>query len=63
MALHLSGTEAERTACGMAFDAFDSGDADEPVEFAQPGQVATCPECRAVVDYFHSIKKYREPRK
>lgn len=50
------------TACGMASDACESGDEDEMVLFAKPGEVATCPKCQGVVDYFKSIKRYREPK-
>lgn len=62
--LHLKGPLAggEYTACGVAFDAFLTGDADEPIIVAPPGQVATCTECRAVVNYYKSIKAHRAPR-
>lgn len=39
----------EFSLCGLAFDAFESGDADEPVEFAKSGQKITCEECRDVI--------------
>ena len=48
--LHGEGQQ-EHSLCGMAFDAFDSGDADEPIIFAKSGEVVTCPECRAELDF------------
>lgn len=46
----------EFTVCGMAFDAHDSGDHDEPIVFAGVGEVVTCEECRRIVIEFRSIK-------
>lgn len=51
----------EFTICGIAFDAFDSGDVDEPTRFASPGETITCPECRKVIAYFKSIRHWKEP--
>lgn len=48
---HGSTNQPEFTLCGFAFDAHDSGDADEPIIFAKRGEVVTCEECRAVIDY------------
>lgn len=61
--LHLKGPLAggEYTACGVAFDAYNTGDAEEPILVAMPGQVATCVECRRVVDFYKAIRGYREP--
>ena len=44
----------EHTLCGWPFDAFESGDADAPVVFAQPGEQVTCQECLAVIRYIRS---------
>lgn len=51
----------EFTLCGIAFDAHDSGDADEPVVFANPGQAVDCEDCRRIIDYVKSFKRYRQP--
>lgn len=51
----------EFTLCGLAFDAHDSGDHDEPVIMAAPGQLVNCVECRAVIDYVRTFKGYRQP--
>lgn len=48
--LHAEG-EQEHSLCGMAFDAFESGDAEEPIVFAKKGEIVTCEECRAHIDY------------
>lgn len=51
---------AEFSLCGLAFDAHESGDHDEPVVFAKPGQLVTCPECRQVLDRIRNeFKGYR----
>ena len=52
---HLEGSVSEFTACGIAFDAFESGDADAPVAFAAAGQSVTCQDCADVVAYYKSI--------
>jgi len=44
----------EHTLCGSAFDAYESGDLDEPIIFAKKGEIVTCPECKLEIDY---IKK------
>lgn len=51
----------EFTLCGIAFDAHDSGDVDEPVVFAAPGQTVDCEDCRIVIDYVKSFKRYCQP--
>lgn len=43
--------------CGLAFDAYESGDVDEPVIEAKADELVTCPECRAVIDYIR--QRYR----
>lgn len=55
------GQGGEYTACGMAFDAHDSGDEDEPIVFAEPGKVYDCAECRRVVDAYRATRGYRQP--
>jgi hypothetical protein len=56
--LHGESSAPEYTLCGDAFDAFESGDADEPIVFANAGQVVTCTECRRAIDYVR--KHYRK---
>jgi hypothetical protein len=51
MVIHAPSAAVEFVLCGFAFDAYDSGDADEPIIEAKPGETVTCPECRAVIDY------------
>jgi len=52
----------EYSLCGLAFDAHDSGDEPEPVHFAVGGQLVTCRECRAMIDYVRTFKGYRAPK-
>lgn len=49
------------TMCGLASDAYESGDESAPVVIAGPGELITCKGCRAVIAYYKSIKGYREP--
>lgn len=50
----------EFTMCGMAFDAFESGDADAPIVFAERGETVTCKDCRDAIDHVRkSFKRYR----
>lgn len=52
--------KSEFALCGMAYDAFESGDADGPVVFVAPGELVTCEDCRAVMDNVRSnFKGYR----
>lgn len=52
--------EQEHALCGLAFDAYDSGDEDQPVVFAEAGETVTCPDCRAAIDYVRSnFRGYR----
>lgn len=39
----------EYTACGMAFDAYESGDAEEQIIFAAPGETVTCVGSRKII--------------
>lgn len=56
---HAPGTH-EHSLCGIAFDAFDSGDSEEPVVFAEPGQLVTCTACKEHLDHAQkSFKGYR----
>lgn len=48
--LHAEG-QNEHSLCGMAFDAYESGDADGPIVFASAGQQVTCEECRRHIDF------------
>ncbi|WP_186058673.1 hypothetical protein [Burkholderia gladioli] len=61
--LHAEGpaSTSEFTLCGIAFDAQDSGDIDEPIVFAKAGQVVDCEDCRRIIDYVKSFKRYRQP--
>lgn len=60
--LHGHGPTAggEYTMCGHACDAFDTGDHDVPIEFAEKGEIITCPDCRAVIAHYKSIRHNRE---
>lgn len=62
-AIHALGLTSgfEFTLCGIAFDAHDSGDADEPAVFAVTGQTVDCEDCRRIIDYVKSFKRYRQP--
>lgn len=51
----------EFTLCGLACDAFESGDADKPVTFAAPGEIVTCKECRDVIYHVKTFRGYRAP--
>lgn len=48
------GQGGEFTVCGMAFDAFESGDADAPIVFAGTRQFITCQECCEIIQQFRS---------
>lgn len=54
--LHAEGL-VEHALCGMAFDAFQSGDADEPIKFAAAGQRVTCEACRRHIDFVRRAYK------
>lgn len=41
----------EHSLCGMAFDAYDSGHAEEPIIFAQKGEMVTCDMCKLEIDH------------
>lgn len=47
---------AEYSICGLAFDAYESGDADEQVLFAKPGETVSCRDCRRAVIEIRKIK-------
>lgn len=52
--------EVEHSLCGMAFDAYGSGDSYEKIIFATDGETVTCPHCRAHLDYIRShFRRYR----
>jgi hypothetical protein len=51
---HGAGHLAEYTLCGLAFDAHEAGDCDEPVEESASGETVSCPECRAVIVHVRS---------
>lgn len=52
----------EYALCGLAFDAFESGDHDTPVIEAKPEQLVTCIECRKSIDHAKSFINYRTPK-
>lgn len=54
--------DGEFTVCGLAYDAYESGDHDEPVLFAGDGEPVTCLMCREVVTEVRRIKLGRLPR-
>lgn len=59
MVRHAEG-EQEYSLCGTAFNAFDSGDVDEPVIFAKTGDTVTCQECRDHLDFIRRCyRRYR----
>lgn len=50
----------EHSLCGLAPEAFDSGDHYEPVQFADPGEQVTCTMCREVIDHVRQhFRRYR----
>ena len=53
---------AEFTICGDAFDAFETGDADEEHECAGPGGVVNCPSCCAIIRDLRDMKYKLRPR-
>lgn len=58
--LHAPGERQEFTLCGMAPEAFETGDADEPVVIAEPGEAISCPTCCRTIDYVRrNFRAYR----
>lgn len=57
-----SPNQAEFTLCGDAFDAFDSGDADEPIVMAKPGQTITCEDCRLIISEVKRVRQWVAPK-
>lgn len=53
---------AEYSLCGAAFDAFDSGDADEPFDFADDSQSITCPDCCRAIKEIKALRNPLRPR-
>ena len=47
---------SEYTLCGMAFDAYASGDSEEPISFACGNEAITCKHCRRAVTEIRKIK-------
>lgn len=52
----------EYTMCGVAYDAFASGDYHEKILFAEGNEPVTCPRCRAVIMAIRRIKLGRLPK-
>lgn len=55
--------QAEFTLCGDAFDAYDSGDAEEQHQIVGAGQVVDCPQCCKVIQDIREMKYRLKPRK
>lgn len=53
---------AEFSVCGLAYDAHESGDHEEPVVFAGEGETVTCIECRQTVIEYRKIRIGRARR-
>ena len=49
---------SEHSLCGLAFDAFESGDLEYKPIFAKSGDKITCAMCRAIIDYCKAFKDY-----
>lgn len=54
---------AEFSLCGDAFDAYDSGDAEEQYEIVAFGGTVTCPQCCIVIAEVKAMKYKLRPRK
>jgi len=52
---------AEYSLCGMAFDAYESGDAEEQIIFAQSGETITCTGCRKIIAEAKLVKHWKVP--
>lgn len=52
---------SEYSLCGDAFDAFDSGDKDEPIIIGKSGDRITCEQCLSIIATCKSIKDRRIP--
>lgn len=51
----------EFTLCGFSYDAYETGDVDEPVVMASPGELVTCKDCRRQINEAKKFKRYRQP--
>ena len=50
----------EHSLCGFAPEAFETGDSEERIVFAEPGEIVTCPACRAEINHVRNkFKRYR----
>lgn len=54
---------AEFSLCGDAFDAYDSGDAEEEHEIVGAGGVVTCQQCCTIISEIKAAKYKLRPRK
>ena len=52
----------EHTLCGEAPEAFECDFAEQPVVYAEAGQLVTCPLCRTIIDHCKTFKNYRAPK-
>lgn len=43
----------EHALCGIAFDAFESGDLDEQEIYAEKGRPVTCAMCLQMIEHIH----------
>jgi len=50
--IHADGP-GEFALCGLAFDAFDSGDVPEKLVYAQAGEKVTCEICRQFISHVY----------
>lgn len=57
-----STSQPEFTLCGDAFDAFESGDAEEEHEHAEQGGTITCPACCRQIQDIRSMRYRLKPR-
>lgn len=51
--IHADGPN-EHTLCGLAVDAFDSGDVDAPIRYAKRGAAVSCALCFAMIEHVYS---------
>lgn len=55
-----SQNNAEYTLCGLAFDLGDVDDGEVDPIFAQRGDLITCEQCREIITYAKTIKRWRQ---
>ena len=50
---------AEYSLCGMAFDAYESGDAEDQIIFAQSGETITCIGCKKIIAEAKKVRHWK----